>query len=1022
MQYRWKNIVTFLLFVVSIIIILPWDNKPLIGDRGFVLGLDLKGGTQMLLRLDYNRNEMDASEMNEATQQATDILTKRINQYGLTQPRIQKTGLDKILVQIPGLDPNRLDRVKSILKTTGNLKFYLVASKVDQGKAGKPSDTDPSKNAPEGTKWLPLDEDAGAQGSPKYPNYLLVEKGPRVTGENVEEASTQPSMQGKYEISLTLTTKGGEKFAEVTRNNVDRRLAIALDEEILSAPTIEEPITGGRASITGDFTAERAKALTTALNSGRLKAPIRIEHENTVGPSLGQASIERGKWAILSALGIIILFLVLYYWGLGIVVSFVLALNLLMLGALLLISKATLTLPGIAGIILTVGMAVDASVIIFERIREESEKDQSARKAFETAWNNAFYAVFDANITTLIAAVILFYFGSQSIRGFATTLFLGILTTLFSVFFSEKALIQGLLGMGVIKDFKQMKWFTGTEFTFLNKAKGMFVFSILLVACSIGVFSYGAAQGGRIFGLDFMGGQLLNLRFEETVRASEVRDRLESIEVDGLRPYSGVEVQKVTSDENSENTGRNSGVSDGSASANKPSSGGTATKPDGSQTATDPSKTGASLISSYQLRLKGSRLNRIVDAYLRRDLERMYREEEDKNEKVVSSVKLQDDRAVFQFQQTRELEDVRRQLHMFQYEDSLIRPYEGLNISIPGVDDAAGTKEARQFHIEVGNDLTQKYLRHDLISRFGERLAPIRETVLTGTERFTFRISLAARQPMKKVRSTIHKVFANNGIETKPLVEAVSKGKEKSSQQSRFYTVTSHEDVERAVRNSYDQLIDDIDAQIGLSKGPFGGRVVSMSAPVAESFKRDAFWAISLSWVAILLYLALRFQFAYGIGAVVALVHDVIVCVGIVALVDLLLPPQLGVNLDIGMASLAAFLTVVGYSVNDSIVTFDRIRELIRNSRKKTLGEMIDESINLNLSRTVLTSVTTFLAAAVLFLFTANTGTDVASFAFPILIGVIIGTYSSMFLASPLLVYAPVVGQSEDTRASRMNA
>jgi preprotein translocase SecF subunit len=156
------------------------------------------------------------------------------------------------------------------------------------------------------------------------------------------------------------------------------------------------------------------------------------------------------------------------------------------------------------------------------------------------------------------------------------------------------------------------------------------------------------------------------------------------------------------------------------------------------------------------------------------------------------------------------------------------------------------------------------------------------------------------------------------------------------------------------------------------------------------------------------------------VGAVVALIHDVFLCVGLVALTDLLLPPELGINLDIGMSSLAAFLTVVGYSVNDSIVTFDRIREIIQESRNKTLRDIIDESINLNLSRTILTSVTTFLAAAVLFFVTASSGTDVASFAFPIMIGVVIGTFSSMFLASPLLVYSPLVGKPEETRASRM--
>ncbi len=1014
MDYRWKNIATFVLFVASVIVVLPWDNKPIIGDQGFVLGLDLQGGTQMLLNLDYDKQNLKPTEMNESTRQAQEILTQRINQYGLTQPRIQKMGPDQILVQIPGLDPSRLDRVKEVLRTTGNLKFYLRAPDVQQSKAGEPVPGDPYQNAPDGTMWLPVNEEAGSIGSSRHPNYLLVEEEPKLSGEHVEEASTQMSTRGSgYKINLNLTPDGGSKFAEVTRANEGRVLAIALDSEVLSAPRINEAITGGRAEITGDFSIERAKVLTTALNSGRLKAPIRIIHENSVGPSLGEASIQRGRWAVLSALGVIILFMILYYWGLGVVVSFVLVLNLLLLGSLLLLLKATLTLPGIAGIILTVGMAVDASVIIFERIREESEKDQSARKAFETAWNNAFYAVFDANITTLIAAIILFYFGSQAIRGFATTLFLGILTTLFTVFFSEKAIIQGLIGMGAVKNFRQLKWFTNTNFNFLNKAKGMFALSGVAVLLSIGVFGYGAAQGGKIFGLDFTGGQLLNLRFEKTVRASEVRERLENLDVNGFHPYAGVEIQQIRTGETTEKE-----PSAATAPAQKRSSDAktNGTSPSDAETSGDSGKR-TQMTYTYQLRLKGSRLDRVVGEYLRTDLAQIFEE----SGNAVSSLQMEEDRAVFELENMATLNSLRRKLHQFQHENTRIRPYHGLSVSIPGKDAPEGSTEARQFEIEITNTLTQQYLKHDLLQLFGNDLAPRRDVVLAGTNRFSFRIALASERPVDSVRSSIHKLFEDQDIDIKPLVEPVSSGDETEPERTRLYDITIHQDVERQVRNNYDQLVDRMNERIGLSEGPFGGRVVSMSATVADSFKRDAFWAISLSWIAILLYLAMRFQFAYGVGAVIALVHDVIVCVGVVALVDLLLPPQLGVNLDIGMASLAAFLTVVGYSVNDSIVTYDRIRELIRDSRKKTLGVMIDESINLNFSRTVLTSVTTFIAAVLLFAFTANTGTDVASFAFPIIIGVLTGTYSSMFLASPLLIYAPLVGQSEDTRASRMH-
>ncbi len=1004
MDYRWRNILTFFLLVLSIVVVIPWEGKPsYLGGQGFLLGLDLKGGVQMTLQLDYSERDLNRAQKNEATQQAVDILYQRINQFGLTQPKIQKTGVDSVLVQIPGMDPSRIGRVRDILSTTGTLEFYIQASQVQRDKAGQPGN---NQTAPEGTKWLKSRSDV-----PNLKKFYLVEEEPRVLGKNLEEAGlSTPTGQG-YQVTLTLDETGTEQFAEATREakQQNRLIPIALDGVVQSAPRVNEVITGGRARIEGDFEPEEARRLVTVLNSGRLNAPIEIVQENSVGPSLGQASIQRGQIAIGMALALVVLFMVAYYWGLGLVVSFVLGLNLLLLAALLLVFKATLTLPGIAGILLTVGIAVDASVIIFERIREEAQKNQSKRKAFEVGWNKAFWAVFDANITTLIAAVVLFYFGTQAIRGFAITLLLGVITTLFTVFFSEKALIQGLMELDILKELGMMDLFSGTEFKFFEKA----VLSLILAGCfmigSIGVFAYGASQGGRIFGLEFMGGQLLNLQMESSMTSNQVRQKLSDITLgQNFHPYMGAEVQRTY--EGEEDVGGSEAGNDSSGSSDK-----TASKSRTSASA----DSGCTSVSpcTFQLRLKGSRIKRLAEFYVPRDLKRMFPDRD-----LSPQIQVLEDEIEVQLQNLDPLplKTVREKIQNFRYEVSFLRPYDGQEITIPGQPDAAGSETSDRFYIERSNSLDQAYLRDDLIRTFQDTIAPQREVVLQRSPKFHFLISTRRPTSLGEVRSQINEVFEGRGISRNPYVRPADGSDEAENVTARQFVVETHPDIRTTISENYDDIISDIDQKIALSGGPFGGRVQSIDAQVAESFKRDAFWAISLSWIAILFYLALRFQFAYGVGAVAALVHDVVFCVGVVALVDLMLPPELGVNLDIGMSSLAAFLTVVGYSVNDSIVTFDRIREIINESRNKTLKDIIDESINLNLPRTVLTSVTTFLAAAVLFFVTASSGTDVASFAFPIMIGVIIGTFSSMFIASPLLVYSPLVGRSEDTRASRM--
>ena len=349
---------------------------------------------------------------NSALKQSIEIVRRRIDDVGTKEPTILQRGEKRILVELPGLkDP---ERIKALLGKTAQLNFRLV-----------------SDNNEFGTDLL-ISENG---------EKLNVSKRIIMSGENLIDA--QPSIQNQNNeptVSFTLDRLGSQKFGRVTTDNVGKRLAIVLDGEIVSAPNINEPITSGNGMISGNFTFQEATDLALLLRSGALPTPLIVVEERTVGPDLGEDSIKSGITSLIVGFILVILFMIYKYKIFGLIANTALIANLLMLIGILTILEATLTLPGIAGIILTVGMAVDANVLIFERIREELKTEKSAIHAFDSGYSRAKITVLDANITTLIAAVILFAFGSGPIKGFAITLGIGIITTLFTAYFLARHL------------------------------------------------------------------------------------------------------------------------------------------------------------------------------------------------------------------------------------------------------------------------------------------------------------------------------------------------------------------------------------------------------------------------------------------------------------------------------------------------------------------------------------------------------------------------------------------------------
>jgi len=393
-------------------------------------------GTDFFMTL--NREETRAMR-DYIVDQSLETIRNRIDQFGVSEPVIQRQGINNILVQLPGIqDPQR---AKDIIGKTALLEFKLVDDNANPEEAVK-SGVLPGRQILFGQ----VGKGAGGVSAAKVP-YVL-ETRTLMTGEYIKDARVRPGeqLQGPY-VELILNDQGGRLFEQITAANVKRRMAIVLDNNVYSAPVIQERIGGGRASITGSFDIKEARDLAIVLRADALPAPVEIVEERTVGPSLGRDSIRQGLTSFVVGAAFVILFMVAYYKGAGLVADVALVFNVLFMVAILAGFQAVLTLPGIAGIVLTVGMAVDANVLINERIREEIRAGRAVRSAIEAGYQNALPAILDSNITTFLSGVILFQFGTGPIKGFAVTLCVGILTTVITAVYLTRVYYDYRIGL-----------------------------------------------------------------------------------------------------------------------------------------------------------------------------------------------------------------------------------------------------------------------------------------------------------------------------------------------------------------------------------------------------------------------------------------------------------------------------------------------------------------------------------------------------------------------------------------------
>jgi SecD/SecF fusion protein len=715
---------TALLVTFSILTIWPPQKK-------IALGLDIQGGTSFLIRLVPGDKTINKGMLD----QAVEVIRKRVDYFGASEPIISPVGNDRILVQIPGLDTAKIQEAREQLSRVAKLEFRLVypdngerLRAIDAGQQVIPPEyrIEVYKHQPEGNE-KPIEE------------RLLVKKKADLGGDRVSASNAYYGNEG-WTVQLKFDSEGAKKFGQITEQYKGHRFAIVLDGVIQSAPVIRDAIYGGDAVITGKFSEQEARELASVLENP-LQTPVSIEEERSVSPTLGLDSIRASILAGLVGLAITLVCVAIYYKIPGLIANLALIINLILLIGALTMFRFVLTLPGIAGIILTIGLSVDANVLIYERLREEMALGKSLKIAVKAAYEKAFSSIFDANVTTLITAAILFWKASGPVKGFAISLTLGILASLFTALIVGRNFLGWFVDTERLKRISMLHLISSQRINFLGKG-------FLACMCSLALLLAGAmafyTRGDRNFGVDFRGGDLVTMSAPDKIDIGEVRNAL---------------------------------------------------KPIG----------------------------------------------------------------------------------------------------------------------------------------FGD--ASIQESAQGGKSYITVRTPLNTSD---KVEKQIIQAMPNAAFK-----------------------------VEGSER---------------------------VGALVGGELAKNSLIALGLGILGILIFVTFRFELSFAVGAIVALLHDVLMTVGMFSL--------LGRELTLTMVG--AVLTIAGYSINDTIVVYDRIREGLASGRRGTIEEIMNSSINQTLSRTILTSTVTLIPILCLFFFG---GAVLRDFSLAIIIGVVVGTYSSIFIASPIVLW-----------------
>ncbi len=702
------------------------------------LGLDLQGGISIKVRMDTNQIAQ-AEQKTRALDQAVEVLRKRVDRLGVAEPLIQKEGENTIRIDLPGLSEQEKETAKRQIKRAAYLEFRMV----------HPQNEELLAKGQGAIGYTNMVERRKKGRGPVEVHHYLVKKEPErgLTGKYIKNARAifDPAT-GEPQIEFSFNDEGARLFGDITRENVGKHLAIILDGEVKSAPRIEGPIPGGNGIIHGSFDVEEAFDLASVLLNP-LEAPVSIMEERSVDPSLGKDSIRSGIKAAIIGTVAVSAFMLIYYMFAGFVANIALITNIIITMGVMCSVSATLTLPGIAGMVLTVGMAVDANVLIYERIREELGKGKSLRGALAAGYDRAFGTIFDSHVTTLISSVILIFFGTGSVKGFGFTLTFGVASSLFTALVVTRIIFDWLLDRGLLRSIPMLHIIRTTKLDFMRLAKPAFILSWSIILLGLG---YGVSRGGKLFGVDFVGGDTSTFKFEKKVEAEKLRQALAR----------------------------------------------------------------------------------------------------------------------------------------------------------------AGEKESL---IQYQRDLS-------------------------------------------------------GGAETLRVTT----------------TIGSAERIQEELKKEFPE-----------AKFSVAGQE-RVGATVGQEIQQSAIIASLLSLLGILIYVAFRYEFSFAVGAVVAIIHDVLMTIGCYCFSN-------GISgREFNATVVAAVLTIIGFSINDTIVIFDRIREDLKLGLRGSFRELINQALNQTLSRTIITSGTVFLATLSLYIFGGGVIND---FAFTFLVGIITGTYSSIYIASALVLW-----------------
>ncbi len=519
--FKWK-----VLLIIVIVAACIWRAYPL--DQKINLGLDLQGGMQMLLQIETDK--VPAEHRQDASERVVEIIRNRIDEFGVREPVITKQGKDQVVVQLPGVTDR--ERAKEIVGKTAHLEFKLVSENADA-----------LKNAQEGKPTEGFDY-AESKNSKGANTNLLLESKSLLTGDHLTNASVGFDQYGQAIVQLQFDKEGAKIFDQITFQNTGKQLAIVLDGKVHSAPVIRDRIPNGQAQISGNFTSAEASDLALVLRAGALPAPVHVIEERTVGPTLGRDSVQKGVRAGLIGTGLVFIFMPIYYLLAGVIANVGLMVYVIMVIGSLAFLQSSLTLPGIAGFILSIGMAVDANILISERIREEREAGKPPRAAISAGYHRAFAAILDSNVTAFITAIILLIFGTGPIKGFAITLGLGQIASMFSSLTVTRVIFDFLTAKNPNLNLNMMKFMGTTNIRFLKGRFWAYGFSALTLIIGISSFYL---RGADTYGVEFTGGSLIQIAFKNPMNPGELRKALQGHGIDesSIQSYGDASQNRV---------------------------------------------------------------------------------------------------------------------------------------------------------------------------------------------------------------------------------------------------------------------------------------------------------------------------------------------------------------------------------------------------------------------------------------------------------------------------------------------